>query len=234
MRIKALLFGSIGVLAETSDIQRRAYNKAFKDLGLDWHWDTQTYRYLLQFVGGQARMRLLSNAVAAGLTDELIAKIHAHKTQLAGDMVQQEITAPRPGVKEAIAAAKAADIACAIVTSTQRANIEAIAAASGLKLEDFSVIIGQEDVSAGKPDPMPYTVALKRLGVLPSEALAIEDTASSVRSAVDAGIKTIATPGAYAAEQDFRLAAAVLPSLLETDTQLAAPLRDALHLPTAA
>jgi len=36
---KALLFGSIGSIVETSEIQRKSFNKAFKQYGLDWNWD---------------------------------------------------------------------------------------------------------------------------------------------------------------------------------------------------
>ena len=41
--MKALLLGSIGVLAETSELQRRAYNTAFVAHGVDWHWNIATY-----------------------------------------------------------------------------------------------------------------------------------------------------------------------------------------------
>ena len=37
--MKAILFGSIGTLIETSDLQREAFNQAFKEAGLDWYWD---------------------------------------------------------------------------------------------------------------------------------------------------------------------------------------------------
>ena len=33
-----LMFGAIGALMETSDIQRRAYNQALKEAGLGWEW----------------------------------------------------------------------------------------------------------------------------------------------------------------------------------------------------
>ena len=47
MDIEALFVGSIGVLAETSDIQRRAYNQALAEAGVDWHWDEEPSRDLL-------------------------------------------------------------------------------------------------------------------------------------------------------------------------------------------
>ena len=33
--MRALIFGSIGVLVETSELQRQAYNRAFAEHGLD-------------------------------------------------------------------------------------------------------------------------------------------------------------------------------------------------------
>ena len=36
---KALLFGSIGVLTETSELQRKAYNEAFKLNNLEYTWN---------------------------------------------------------------------------------------------------------------------------------------------------------------------------------------------------
>ena len=45
--MKAILFGSIGTLIETSDLQREAFNEAFKEAGLDWYWDHEDYTKLL-------------------------------------------------------------------------------------------------------------------------------------------------------------------------------------------
>lgn len=227
MTAKALLFGSIGVLAETSDIQRRAYNQAFADKGVGWHWNSRTYEYLLQFVGGQARMTLLSDATSRDLSSDLIADIHAHKTALAGKMVQTEVKNPRPGVIDAIKAAKKAGAAIGIVTSTQIQNIKAIAIATGLDLATFDVIISQEDGVKSKPDPAPYKLALKRLDMTPNAAIAVEDTAASAQSAADAGVKTIVTPGAYANQQDFRFASHVVPNLLSDRGSLIEPLLNA-------
>lgn len=65
--IKALLFGSIGVLAETSEIQRQAYNQALTEAGLGWQWDAATYRDLLTTVGGKNRLSLLGRATGSPL-----------------------------------------------------------------------------------------------------------------------------------------------------------------------
>ena len=46
--MKAIIFGSIGTLVETSDIQRQSFNYAFKEVGLDWYWDKSNYKKLLK------------------------------------------------------------------------------------------------------------------------------------------------------------------------------------------
>ena len=53
---KALLFGSIGSIVETSEIQRKSFNKAFKQYGLDWKWTKRAYSNLLNKSGGQRRI----------------------------------------------------------------------------------------------------------------------------------------------------------------------------------
>ena len=60
MSYKAVLFGSIGTLAETSDLQRDAFNEAFKISGLDWFWDEDIYRKLLSKSGGTSRINAVS------------------------------------------------------------------------------------------------------------------------------------------------------------------------------
>ena len=43
MAIKAILFGSIGTIVETSNIQRNCFNSAFKNSGLKWYWSKKLY-----------------------------------------------------------------------------------------------------------------------------------------------------------------------------------------------
>ena len=53
---KALLFGSIGTIVETSEIQRKSFNEAFKLFGLDWNWTKREYQSLLSKSGGKDRI----------------------------------------------------------------------------------------------------------------------------------------------------------------------------------
>ncbi|MFN6978658.1 MAG: haloacid dehalogenase, partial [Gemmobacter sp.] len=76
--MRAIMFGSIGVLAETSDMQRLGFNDAFREAGLDWSWSPQDYRAMLRQSGGQDR--IARYAAARGVSVDAPA-LHAAKTR---------------------------------------------------------------------------------------------------------------------------------------------------------
>ena len=211
----ALLFGSIGSVVETSDIQRRAYNQALQEAGLDWVWDRDTYAELLTQSGGKERLTMLAAATNSDLTVEQIEQIHARKTEIACDEVMRTQVSLRPGVAELIVLGKERGMKLAFVTTTYQPNVDAIfeAAGAAMSRDDFASIVARTDVAHGKPAPDAYLFALQQLGVEPAEALAIEDTANSVMAAKRAGIAVVATPGELSAGQDFWQADAVVGAL---------------------
>lgn len=200
-----LMFGSIGTLMETSDIQRRAYNHALKEAGLDWVWPSEIYAELLKQSGGQERLAMLASACGTPLTAQQIEAIHARKTEIAGQEMMGGHCKLRPGVQELIKWVSARSMKLAFVTTTYQPNIDAVFASAGtaLSTSDFAYIGSRSDVKDGKPSPEAYLVALKHLNVEPQHALAIEDTAASVMSAKRAGLQVVATPGELSAGQDF-------------------------------
>jgi HAD superfamily hydrolase (TIGR01509 family) len=97
----------------------------------------------------------------------------------------------RPGARELLAAVAAAGLPHALVTSSERCFMDAVLASTGMR---FDVLVCAEDVSAAKPDPEPYLLAAKLLGVEPGRCFALEDSASGVASAQAAGCRVIAVP----------------------------------------
>ena len=57
----AVLFGSISTLADTSEVQRTAFNEAFAEHGVDWHWDREECAALLETAGGRNRVAGYAN-----------------------------------------------------------------------------------------------------------------------------------------------------------------------------
>jgi HAD superfamily hydrolase (TIGR01509 family) len=75
----------------------------------------------------------------------------------------------------------------------------------------FEAIVTSDDVERSKPAPDIYLLACQRLGVPPSDALALEDSASGVAAAKAAGLTCIAVP--QFAETDVSAADRVIDSL---------------------
>lgn len=214
---KTLMFGAIGTLMETSDVQRRAYNQALKEAGLDWVWTRDVYAELLNQSGGQDRLKMLSAATGTALSEQQIEAIHSRKTDIACQELASKQTPLRPGVAELVKWAKSHGMKMAFVTTTNQRNIDAIfqSAGNALLKSDFDYISSDSQVSRGKPWPEAYLTALKHLNNKPAEVLAIEDTAVSVMSAKRAGLQVVATPGDITGGQDFWQADLVCRSLLD-------------------
>lgn len=78
----------------------------------------------------------------------------------------------------------------AIVTSCTRALATARIAATGLRAP--AVIVTASDVEIGKPDPAPYLLGARRLGVDPARCLVVEDAPSGLLAGHAAGCATLA------------------------------------------
>ena len=61
-------------------------------------------------------------------------------------------------------------------------------------LDFFQDVIGVDDVKAPKPSPLPYELACQKLGIPPQNVLAIEDSPTGIKSALAAGLRTVAYP----------------------------------------
>ncbi|MEJ6403567.1 HAD family hydrolase [Yoonia sp. 2307UL14-13] len=212
---KAIFFGAIGTLVETSDLQRRAFNQSFIEMGLDWYWDTATYADLLTRSGGARRVA----DFAANLGEQVDADtVHARKVAIFDEMLRREGLRLREGVRDVIDTVHNRGLALGFVSSTSEEQIEAIFAALGNELDSaaFNFIADKSMVSRVKPDPEIYEIALDQLGIAKDEVIAIEDSPESAEAALRAGLMTYVTPGALHVRHDFPAEAVIL-STLSTD-----------------
>jgi HAD superfamily hydrolase (TIGR01509 family) len=98
----------------------------------------------------------------------------------------------RPGARELLAALNDARVPCALVTMSWRSLAGAVVDA--LPEGSFQAVVTGDEVEHGKPHPEPYLAAARTLGVSVADCIAIEDSPTGVRSAVDAGVPTLAVP----------------------------------------
>ena len=115
----------------------------------------------------------------------------------------------RPGALDLLTALRDAGVPSALVTMSWRSLADAVLAA--LPDDTFSAVITGDEVEHGKPHPEPYLAAARALGVEVRDCVAIEDSPTGVRSAVAAGVPTIAVP--HVVPVPVTVGAVQLPSL---------------------
>ncbi|MEE6259914.1 HAD family hydrolase [Plantactinospora sonchi] len=98
----------------------------------------------------------------------------------------------RPGALALVQAVRAVPIPTALVTSTARSLVEV--ALNTLGRDTFDVIVCGDEVTATKPDPVPYLTAARLLDVPINRCVAIEDSPTGVASALAAGASVLAVP----------------------------------------
>ncbi len=238
--IKALIFGAIGTLTETSALQRDAFNRAFGETGLDWHWDDATYAEMVSgdgaSVGGATRVADYASAHGTPLDSAQIAAVHDAKTRIFQETMLRDGLPLNPGVDSLLGEAQALGLKTVFASTTMRASIDAILLAARPALAGrFDLVMAGEDVARPKPAPDVYFALLERLGLDAGEAIAIEDSAPSLAAALAAGIATYAVPGRLWRGRPFRGASGVFDTLDGVSiADLARPLgRDVATLETA-
>ncbi|MET3963865.1 HAD superfamily hydrolase (TIGR01509 family) [Marmoricola sp. OAE513] len=98
----------------------------------------------------------------------------------------------QPGARELLAALRAESVPCALVTMSYERFVAPMLAA--LPANTFDVVVTGDKVTVGKPHPEPYLQAAARLGVVPEECLAIEDSNTGAKSAETAGCTVLVVP----------------------------------------
>lgn len=98
----------------------------------------------------------------------------------------------------------------AVVTGCSR-GMAAVRLTAG-RLPRPAVLVTDEDVRMGKPDPEGYLLALRRLGIGAGDAVAVEDAPAGVRAAKAAGLRTIAVTTTHPRES-LTLSDVIVPRL---------------------
>ena len=190
-----LLFGSIGVLVETSELQRQSFNQALSMNGVDWNWNIGTYCDLLKEPGGKKRLSEFTNNQ---LSAEKVEQIHIDKQSVFEELIRAGVE-PRPGCVEALKKCKDNGGKAGFVTTTTTYTIDIIkkSLSTHINFEDFDIITSCETVPKPKPSSDVYLYVLSELNIDARQTVAIEDTKANQNAAANSGITCYLYPGEY-------------------------------------
>lgn len=203
----ALLFDIDGTLASTDEFHRAAFNEVFAPRGE--HFDHERFNRELQgFANVDIGARLLADLPSCERVAILDRKEATFRRLVAGSIRAVD------GLSAVLDWADEAGVPMAAVTNAPRVNAETILDGLGLRRRFRCLVVGDE-LAHGKPHPLPYLEALRRLGARAEASLAFEDSRSGIRSASAAGLATIGlatslrteeltAAGAVAAIADYR------------------------------
>lgn len=219
MTLRALIFDVDGTLANTErDGHRPAFNAAFEDVGLPWHWDEEFYGSLLEIAGGRERIRHYAEHHDPATFqrpdfDELLQRIHEIKTRHYQRLLGDGTILLHAELGPLICDARTDGLRLAIASSSKRENVVGLLKANlGPEADTwFDVIATGDKAAKKKPAPDIYLWTLKELGLPAEDCLAFEDSAHGLAASLAAGIPTIVTVSDYTANDAFEGARMVLP-----------------------
>lgn len=215
---RCVLFDVDGTIAETEgQAHLPAFNQAMAEAGLDWRWTSADYKRLLKTTGGFERLMRFaaeSGHDAEALREQL-AQVHKNKNRHFAAIMAAGAVVPRAGFRELIMTLARQNIGWGVVTTTSRGNWEALWTYSlaPLGLPSPEVIVCGEDVTAKKPDPEAYLLALKRLNMTAGECCAIEDSRNGLLAARAADLDVAIVRSEFFADEHFDEAARVVDQL---------------------
>ncbi|GJV39485.1 haloacid dehalogenase-like hydrolase domain-containing protein [Tanacetum coccineum] len=234
--MEALIFDCDGVILESEDLHRQAYNFAFAHFNVrcppfaeTLNWSTEFYDVLQnQIGGGKPKMRWYfkengwpSSTLFATPPEsdedraKLIDTLQDWKTEKYKDIIKSGSVEPRPGVLRLMDEARASGKKVAVCSAATKSSV-VMCLENLIGMERFQSLdcfLAGDDVKEKKPDPSIYITASKKLGISEKACLVVEDSVIGLQAATQAGMSCIITYTSSTANQDFTDAIAKFPDL---------------------
>lgn len=180
-KIKAVVFDMDGVLVDAKAWHYEALNRALNLFG----FNISRYDHLVTFDGLPTRKKLEMLTKEQRLPPSLHGFLNELKQIYTMELIHARCK-PRFQHEYALAHLKAAGYKLAVASNSVRNTIDVMMQKSNLR-SYLDVLVSNQDVQRGKPDPEMYQIALSRLAVRPDEALVVEDNEHGIAAAKAAG-----------------------------------------------
>ena len=211
--IDAVVFDMDGVIVDSEQVWDDVREQLAKERGGRWHDRAQAdmmgmsspewSRYMHDVIGLPESPEEINDEVVRRMLDR-----YAERTPLIDGAVEAvDRLAP--------------EFTLAVASSSNRPLIASVLEHAGIA-DRFAAVVSSEEVAGGKPAPDVYLETMRRLGVKPGGAAAVEDSSNGIRAAHAAGMRVIALPNAHypPAPDALALADAVVASPVELTSKL--------------
>ncbi|MCA9950584.1 MAG: HAD-IA family hydrolase [Anaerolineales bacterium] len=198
--IKALIFDFDGLIVDTETTDFAAWQQIFASYGAVFPRDVWD-----QIIGTHCPfdpLDLLAAQIGYALEKTAVT---AQRRQIEAELLAAQPILP--GVLDTLNQARELDLKIGLASSSKHEWVDPHLAR--LELADwFEVVCCSDDVDGRtKPDPAVYQTAVAGLGVLPNNALALEDSPNGALAARRAGLTCVVIPNVMTAHLDFTTAA---------------------------
>jgi beta-phosphoglucomutase-like phosphatase (HAD superfamily) len=199
MTLQAIIFGVDGVLAETQEARREAYNQVFEEAGLDWRWGRTVYAELIRGAGGDDLIErfFASRLPGRWQTDDLALLTSVMKRRFRRvyrDRLESGSVTLRDGIVDFLDAAVRDGIRIAIAGWESTEDVMLLLRTNlGFQGADrFDVI-----AASSAAHHAIHAQVLEEMALPAQDCLAVESSPSAVRAAKATGIPTAITWGCY-------------------------------------
>ena len=174
-----------GVIVDNTAYQARAFQLLFRDLGL-----TTNARQLLKRLNGMPATDILKSVFRHPVPAKQIKEYAAQREFLYRTLYWSK-RREMPGLSTFLRAARAAGHPVGLGTGSGGPTLSYII--DHLHLRPlFDVVVGEDDVSKGKPHPETFSVVARKLGVAPADCFVFEDAVLGEQAAYRAGMRCVA------------------------------------------
>ncbi len=215
--MRGVVFDFDGVIVDSEPVHEEALRLAVRELGMDF----THARYVAEYIGYDDRdvLRAVARDCRVTVTPQQESVFHDIKRTSFLAVVHAGNVSPFPGSVELIRAA-AARGPIAVCSGARLHEIDPILKVLGVR-DLMATLVTADDVPQSKPNPAPYVLTAKRLGIPAADLVAIEDTSTGIESAVGAGYR-VAGVGHSVALSELTRANRVFPTIADITTELLA------------
>ncbi|MFG2880923.1 HAD family hydrolase [Streptomyces sp. NPDC048297] len=182
----ALLFDNDGTLVSSLDSVERCWTRWAEEYGIT------AERFRGVALHGRPAVEIVADLLPAHLVAEAVARVELLEVE---DVPNGGVRL-LPGTREFLDSLPADR--WAVVTSATRRLGEARLDAVGILPK---TLVTADDITRGKPDPEPYLLAARRLGVDPARCVVFEDAPAGLRAGRAAGMTTVALATTHRAQE---------------------------------